>query len=256
MGKFLERPLRTLTKSPPRAEFTGLRGAAPSHKNFRHGPDMKLHSHKHTQARALPCSSPSRRVAGFGLRRPTTLRSSGAFGKARVAIGSLCRRFLVLISICLLPACRREDRNFTQGGPTHPARVEQQPGNRGPEAEFERNAFALSEGKRLFSKFNCVGCHANGGGDIGPALRDVRWIYGGSFQNVLTSILDGRPNGMPAFRKRITEDQARQIAAYVRSLSGQAPQNAATSRSEHMKTAPAENSVERLTPKLDPKPSP
>lgn len=33
---------------------------------------------------------------------------------------------------------------------------------------YEENAFALSEGKRLFLAFNCVGCHANGGGGMGP----------------------------------------------------------------------------------------
>lgn len=32
--------------------------------------------------------------------------------------------------------------------------------------------------KRLFSFYNCNGCHANGGGGIGPALSDDEWIYG------------------------------------------------------------------------------
>jgi cytochrome c oxidase cbb3-type subunit 3 len=33
--------------------------------------------------------------------------------------------------------------------------------------EFEENAYMVSEGKRLFSAFNCVGCHAHGGGGMG-----------------------------------------------------------------------------------------
>src|SRR3954452_2195852 len=32
------------------------------------------------------------------------------------------------------------------------------------------NALAISEGQRLFSWYNCSGCHANGGGGMGPPL--------------------------------------------------------------------------------------
>ena len=34
----------------------------------------------------------------------------------------------------------------------------------------EQNAYAIAQGKRLFSWYNCVGCHANGGGGI-PHVR-------------------------------------------------------------------------------------
>ena len=33
---------------------------------------------------------------------------------------------------------------------------------------FTGNAFAIAEGGRLYQWFNCVGCHSNGGGGIGP----------------------------------------------------------------------------------------
>jgi cytochrome c oxidase cbb3-type subunit 3 len=36
--------------------------------------------------------------------------------------------------------------------------------------EYEENAYAMAEGKRLFVYMNCYGCHANGGGAIGPPL--------------------------------------------------------------------------------------
>lgn len=120
--------------------------------------------------------------------------------------------------------------------------------------EMERNAYALSEGKRLYSNFNCIGCHSNGGGDIGPALMDARWIYGATPEDIYKSILDGRPNGMPAFRGRINETQARQLTAYVRSMSGQARESAAPSRDDHMKTTAPENSVDRQMPKPDERP--
>jgi len=162
----------------------------------------------------------------------------------------------LLLGLGFASGCRREERNFRSGGPSSgPAKWErdaQSPEHftsaTGPHTDMERNAFALSEGKRLYSAFNCIGCHANGGGDIGPALMDRKWLYGATPEDVYSSILDGRPNGMPAFRGRITEVQARQLTAYVRSLSGQARAAAATSRDDHLKTGNGENSIERGTP--------
>ena len=45
-------------------------------------------------------------------------------------------------------------------------------------SDYEDNAYHLSEGKRLYTWFNCNGCHAKGGGGSGPPLMDDRWIYG------------------------------------------------------------------------------
>src|SRR5204862_1075855 len=86
--------------------------------------------------------------------------------------------------------------------------------------EYEENAYALSEGQHLYDYFNCVGCHAHGGGGMGPALMDDKWIYGYNPGQIFASIVQGRPNGMPAFRDRIVDYQVWQLAAYVRSLSG------------------------------------
>jgi cytochrome c oxidase cbb3-type subunit 3 len=55
---------------------------------------------------------------------------------------------------------------------------------------------------------------------------DDEWIYGSSAANVFWTIMEGRPQGMPAYGGRIVEDQAWRIAAYVRSLSGLPKQNA------------------------------
>ena len=58
---------------------------------------------------------------------------------------------------------------------------------------------------------------------------DSRWIYGSEPENIFATIMQGRPNGMPAFGGRIPDDQLWQLVAYVRSLSGQTPQDAASS---------------------------
>jgi cytochrome c oxidase cbb3-type subunit 3 len=81
------------------------------------------------------------------------------------------------------------------------------------------NADAVVTGMRLYNQYNCVGCHANGGGAIGPPLMDEAWIYGGRMDQIYNSIYQGRPNGMPAWGGRLQPDQIWRIAAYVRSMS-------------------------------------
>lgn len=105
---------------------------------------------------------------------------------------------------------------------------------------YEGNAYAISEGKRLYAWFNCVGCHFHGGGGIGPPLMDHEWIYGGTPENIFASIVEGRPNGMPSFGGKIPTDQVWQLVAYVRSLSGLQPKAAVPVRSDHMHAKPPE----------------
>jgi len=90
------------------------------------------------------------------------------------------------------------------------------PSTRNP---YEADEEALAEGKRLYNQFNCSGCHASGGGAIGPALMDEVWIYGNQPGNIYSTLVEGRPNGMPAFGGRIPEDKIWRIAAFVSSLS-------------------------------------
>ena len=111
---------------------------------------------------------------------------------------------------------------------------------------FEDNAWSVSQGKRLYRWYNCNGCHANGGGDKGPALMDAHWIYGGQPAQIVSTILEGRPNGMPSFAGRIPEDQVWQIAAYVRSMSGQLRTDVAPSRADSLAPGPPEGRRDRL----------
>jgi mono/diheme cytochrome c family protein len=113
---------------------------------------------------------------------------------------------------------------------------------------YHRNAWSMSEGKRLFVWFNCNGCHGNGGGGMGPALMDNKWIYGHQPQDIFTSIMQGRTNGMPAFKDRVPEYVGWQLTAYVRSISGLAPFHAAPSRNDHLQTKPAEHTIDTPPP--------
>lgn len=108
---------------------------------------------------------------------------------------------------------------------------------------YEATGFDVSEGKRLYGWFNCKGCHANGGGSIGPALMDERWIYGAEPRNIYETIVEGRPNGMPSFRNRIPDQQVWQIVAYVRSMSGLTPAYTRSSRNDDLSSKKPESLV-------------
>jgi len=156
---------------------------------------------------------------------------------------------LLGVTVLLLAACKREERRFEAPPPTQPVdRVRMSPLRVGgsapndaglsPPPGYDESAYAINEGQRLFGWFNCTGCHAHGGGAIGPALMDARWTYGSEPENVFDTIAQGRPNGMPSFGSKIPEQQIWQLVAYVRSLSGLTPADARPARDEHVSVTP------------------
>ena len=81
------------------------------------------------------------------------------------------------------------------------------------------DANSRAAGRQLFVWFNCAGCHGiEGGGAIGPPLRDADWIYGSEPANIFQSIAQGRPNGMPAYGGKIPDTDIWRLELYVRSL--------------------------------------
>lgn len=194
-------------------------------------------------------ASVSRKIAG--LRRTSHFCSTPARGWVA--------GFLLASSLFL--GCEREQRKFSDVAPSsgRPAPVRQtelQPGMsstppsaevtpvtlppKGGEGPFDKNAWAVSEGKRLFTWYNCVGCHANGGGGMGPPLMDDQWIYGSAPEQIHATIVEGRPNGMPAFGGKIPDQQIWQLVAYVRSLSGQLRKDVRSTRNDHMSVHPSD----------------
>jgi cytochrome c oxidase cbb3-type subunit 3 len=137
-------------------------------------------------------------------------------------MSSLCRAELALIALAALGGCGRETRDYRSEAMNASSRA----------AAFEGNAWHISQGQRLFGWMNCGGCHSHGGGGMGPPLMDGEWRYGGTMDQIASTILNGRPNGMPSFRARITEDQAWQLAAYVRALSAQQRRDALPARAD------------------------
>jgi mono/diheme cytochrome c family protein len=85
---------------------------------------------------------------------------------------------------------------------------------------YEGDKNAIATGAKLFIAYNCLDCHgADGSGAMGPSFQDGRWHFGGSSAEVYESIYEGRPDGMPAWGGRISNDQIWMLTAYVRSLS-------------------------------------
>jgi cytochrome c oxidase cbb3-type subunit 3 len=142
----------------------------------------------------------------------------------------------VLAALGSTAACRREERQSRSEATAEAARTDRAliDRNRHPYSGYQNNAYQLAQGQQLFASMNCVGCHSHGGGGMGPALMDDEWRYGGSMEQIVATIRNGRPNGMPAWRGKMTDEQMWQIAAFVRSLSGQSTKDVVPSRGDEM----------------------
>jgi cytochrome c oxidase cbb3-type subunit 3 len=166
---------------------------------------------------------------------------------------------LAALAALALTACQRESRE-PRGAPlpeTSPkvTVTDLYPGQPSPPTpdprgkSYEGNAYHVSQGSRLFRWYNCNGCHANGGGGMGPPLMDDQWRYGGSIDQIYSTIAQGRPNGMPSFGAKVPSSQIWELAAYVRSLSGNAPSNAEFSRRDAMTNISPRSQTRPETPK-------
>jgi cytochrome c oxidase cbb3-type subunit III len=180
-------------------------------------------------------------------------------------------RFVVAVLFAAaLAGCYREKREFQSPPQTSPPDVvkasELLPGDRPAlrpgskptpdRSHLDENAYAVNQGKRLFRWYNCSGCHGGGGGGgMGATLSDAGWRYGHEPADIYATIVEGRPNGMPAFGGRIADEQVWQLVAYVRSLSGQLQKDVAPSRSDSLSGAPPENERDTKKPKPEAPPS-
>ncbi|MGI6852421.1 cytochrome-c oxidase, cbb3-type subunit III [Mesorhizobium sp. 1B3] len=90
--------------------------------------------------------------------------------------------------------------------------------------------FAIAAGGAAF-KVNCVQCHGSGaeGAKGYPNLNDDEWLWGGSPEQIYTTITHGvrfsgdddtRTSEMPAFADVLDPSQIAEVSAYVAGLSG------------------------------------
>ena len=109
------------------------------------------------------------------------------------------------------PPSIRYDQHVSVSGNPPPAIV--------PHNPFRGDSGVAAQGGRLFSGFNCDGCHGGGAaGFVGPSMADGRWRYGGDDGAIFMSIFFGRPKGMPAFGGTLPAESIWRLVTYLQSF--------------------------------------
>jgi cytochrome c oxidase cbb3-type subunit 3 len=83
---------------------------------------------------------------------------------------------------------------------------------------FTGDSATIAEGKKLWFKYNCYGCHGTeAGGGMGSNLTDAIWAFGGDDATVFNTIKDGAgmmpPVGTMA---NIPDDEIWKLITYIR----------------------------------------
>jgi mono/diheme cytochrome c family protein len=87
-------------------------------------------------------------------------------------------------------------------------------------------AESVAAGTKLFTKLRCVKCHdAHGQGSAArdgmpeiPDFTSGRWQEKRTVAQLTAAILDGKGTKMPAFADRLSPEEARALAIYIRTL--------------------------------------
>ena len=132
---------------------------------------------------------------------------------------------LGIVLCSALAACNRRTPGGPLQNPSPPARIAVGPvpgpwhDVPNPPNPYADDRAAMGEGRILFVRFNCSGCHGGrAGGGMGPSLRDVDWIYGSNDVQIFSSIAEGRAHGMPAWGLHLNDEQVWKLVAYIKSL--------------------------------------
>jgi mono/diheme cytochrome c family protein len=84
---------------------------------------------------------------------------------------------------------------------------------------FTGDSAATAEGKKLWFKYNCYGCHGTeAGGGMGTNLTDAMWAFGGDDQSVFNTIKNGQGQMPPVgTMANIPDEEIWKLIAYIRS---------------------------------------
>jgi cytochrome c oxidase cbb3-type subunit 3 len=148
---------------------------------------------------------------------------TGSWAKAVIGVV-----LVAAVSSCSNSGAQTQQAAYADGGDgmriiDHPENLGAGFPRSGPPVElrnpFEGKKDAIATGGKLFISYNSIDCHgADGSGAMAPSFQDGRWHVGGTPGEVGESIYQGRPDGMPAWGARISNDQIWMLTAYVRSL--------------------------------------
>nr|WP_123711766.1 cytochrome-c oxidase, cbb3-type subunit III [Sinobacterium caligoides] len=98
-----------------------------------------------------------------------------------------------------------------------------------PIEEVAKDPKAMRIAQRLFID-NCSLCHGSDArGNHGfPNLTDNDWLYGGSPEEIKTTITHGRQGAMPAWNAKLSDESIDNVTQYVMSLGGREADNSKT----------------------------
>jgi cytochrome c oxidase cbb3-type subunit 3 len=133
--------------------------------------------------------------------------------------------FDLAVVFALLTSCEQGAYESAASGATAPLETPvgpvpgPQPAAQAVKNPYEGDLVATAEGRSLFVRYNCSGCHGDyGGGGMGPSLRDLTWRYGSSDGQVFNSVAQGRAHGMPAWGVKLPSDQIWKLVAYIHTM--------------------------------------
>jgi cytochrome c(L) len=84
---------------------------------------------------------------------------------------------------------------------------------------FTGDAAAIKQGRALYLKNGCSGCHGvGGGGGMAPAITDDTWVFGSDDETLFKLIKGQLPQAtMPRVYDQLPDEEVWKILAYVRS---------------------------------------
>jgi len=83
---------------------------------------------------------------------------------------------------------------------------------------YHGDAAAIAEGKQTFDTI-CAACHKpDGSGLVGPSLVDPYWKYGNADADLMHSVMEGRPAGMPPWGPQLGPEKVWKVLAYLETL--------------------------------------
>jgi len=128
------------------------------------------------------------------------------------------RRSYLICTALFFVGCKGSSAK-DEGGTAAPA-----PAAKGAETTgnpFAKSAEAVVEGRKVYLKMGCAGCHGmGGGGGMGKPLTDDEWKFGSDDQTLFKLVRGEIPNQtMPnTIGKSLTDDEVWKVLLYVRSV--------------------------------------
>ena len=122
----------------------------------------------------------------------------------------------VLLAGCNTPSHKEEGAKAEPAAATGAVADRSLSGN-----PFAKSAMAVVDGKKLYLKYGCSGCHGmGGGGGMGKPLIDDEWKFGSDDQTLFKLVRGEIPQQtMPnAIGKSMTDDEVWKVLMYVRSV--------------------------------------